>query len=47
MEASEIAISFPIEVNSIKMSSKIVHSEFFEVIDELGEFSSGPFPEWE
>lgn len=47
MEADFIAESFPIEVDTVKMSTEVLSSKFSEVVDELLEFGLGPLLEWE
>jgi len=47
MKADFIAESFPIEVDTVKMSTEVLLSECLEVSDELAEFVLGPLLEWE
>jgi hypothetical protein len=47
MKADFIAESFPIEVDTVKMSTEVLLSECLEVRNELGEFGLGPLLEWE
>jgi len=47
MKADFIAESFPIEVDTVKMSTEVLASELGEVGHELVEFGLGPLLEWE
>lgn len=47
MKADFIAESFPIEVDTVKMSTEVLLSELGEVGGKLVEFGLGPLLEWE
>ena len=47
LEADFRAISFPIPINTIKISSEIFVSDFFEILGESNKVFLSPFFEWE